>query len=182
MIAQIHPRSSFLPLTNIVCRQRFSCTGISFRMNFKRTKSMILTYDIHKVCPTFQKSLWWWNHSIRLILETLANAIDHVQIRLFWKIREFWVFVFFIWMLLSCYILFNSCAVKYFIVCFCRLRVNFPRRPFINSFLSGYFQRSRDLTSVVLVARIQNVGLLFGSHGEIQRLLTWFWKNCWSRL
>lgn len=36
MIAQIHPRSSFLPLANIVCRQRFSCTGISFRMNFKR--------------------------------------------------------------------------------------------------------------------------------------------------
>lgn len=55
MIAQIHPRSSFLPLANIVCRQRFSCTGISFRMNFKRTKSMILTYDIHKVCPTFSK-------------------------------------------------------------------------------------------------------------------------------
>lgn len=48
MIAQIHPRSSFLPLANIVCRQQ---------MNFKRTKSMILTYDIHKVCPTFQKSL-----------------------------------------------------------------------------------------------------------------------------
>lgn len=68
-------------LANIVCRQRFSCTGISFRMNFKRTKSMILTYDIHKVYPTFQKSLWWWNHSICLILETLANSIVATQPR-----------------------------------------------------------------------------------------------------
>lgn len=70
-----------LGVHSIACRQRFSCTGISFRMNLKRTKSMILTYDIHKVCPTFQKSLWWWNHSIRLILETLANSIVATQPR-----------------------------------------------------------------------------------------------------
>lgn len=57
MIAQIHPRSSFLPLTNIVGRQRFSCTGISFRMNFKRTKSMILTSIYTKSIQLFK------NHS-----------------------------------------------------------------------------------------------------------------------